>query len=357
MRYELALREPADTGPYLVFPSQLSRDWEDAPDPTGKALIIGFEGAIHNVYATLVVRLANSVVFERREMWRNAVTFHSNACGGRCGLYMRHFAEAQAEMILFFDDLTTPTTRNVLEAFVQAHLDERALDGSVKLRRMVVCAYCGEPIPDRTERVRRERGLNWETCAACDEQMSLVAAESKEDQEREALVAQMRREADSGRDRATAAAVIAGKRQAGDYDVFLCHNSRDKEPVRAIAAQLIDRGILPWFDEREVKPGVRWQPELEKHLKRCRSAAVFLGARGKGPWQDVEVEVLLNRYAKSKKKPPIIPVILPGRKAKNPGLPDLLQLYQKVDFRIDDPDPIQMLIWGTTGEREGGGPF
>ena len=35
------------------------------------------------------------------------------------------------------------------------------------------------------------------------------------------------------------------------YDVFLCHNSVDKEPVRGIAERLTDEyGISCWFDVR-----------------------------------------------------------------------------------------------------------
>ena len=36
VRHDLALREKADGGRYLVFPSQCNRDYEDAPEPKGK---------------------------------------------------------------------------------------------------------------------------------------------------------------------------------------------------------------------------------------------------------------------------------------------------------------------------------
>ena len=63
--HEIALREEPEEGALLVFPSQFTRDWEEAPDPPGKAVVFTFEGPLLNVYATLAVRLAHSRVFSR----------------------------------------------------------------------------------------------------------------------------------------------------------------------------------------------------------------------------------------------------------------------------------------------------
>src|ERR1022692_252940 len=84
--------------------------------------------------------------------------------------------------------------------------------------------------------------------------------------------------------------VAERERGTGDYDVFLCYNSRDREHVLAIAKRLKERGILPWLDIWEIRPGTRWQKELQKNLKFVKSAAVFIGARGAGPWQELEAE-------------------------------------------------------------------
>lgn len=46
---------------------------------------------------------------------------------------------------------------------------------------------------------------------------------------------------------------------------------------------MLERNIVPWFDERELRPGTVWQRELEAQLQRARSVAVILGASGIGP--------------------------------------------------------------------------
>jgi len=49
LRHEIVLREQADEGTYLVFPSQSTRENPDLPDPEGKAVIFDFEGPVQNI--------------------------------------------------------------------------------------------------------------------------------------------------------------------------------------------------------------------------------------------------------------------------------------------------------------------
>jgi len=124
------------------------------------------------------------------------------------------------------------------------------------------------------------------------------------------------------------------KIKAGDFDVFLCHNSEDKAAVKRIGELLKERGILPWLDEWELRPGVRWQRALEEEIKNVKSAAVFVGKSGLGPWQDVEQEAFVRQFVK--RGCPVIPVIL-RRCGKEPELPLFLEAFMWVDFRKKKP--------------------
>ncbi|MGH7334658.1 MAG: TIR domain-containing protein [Candidatus Rokuibacteriota bacterium] len=141
------------------------------------------------------------------------------------------------------------------------------------------------------------------------------------------------------------------KRAAGAFDVFLCHNGADKPAVKTIAHRLQDRGILPWLDEWELPPGQPWQPLLEQHIASIRSAAVFVGGAGVGPWQEQELNAFLREFVA--RKSPVIPVLLPNA-AATPTLPVFLRAMTWVDFRVADPDPFERLIWGITGQRPEG---
>ena len=48
------------------------------------------------------------------------------------------------------------------------------------------------------------------------------------------------------------------------FDVFLCHNSKDKPEVIEIAHELTRQGIKPWLDKWELRPGLAWQSLLKE---------------------------------------------------------------------------------------------
>ncbi|HEU4593616.1 MAG TPA: toll/interleukin-1 receptor domain-containing protein, partial [Pyrinomonadaceae bacterium] len=137
------------------------------------------------------------------------------------------------------------------------------------------------------------------------------------------------------------------KTAPASFDVFLCHNSSDKPIVKQIGEQLIKHGIQPWLDEWNLIPGRPWQRALEEQINNIKSVAVFVGDSGLGPWTSMELEAFLREFVK--RGCPVIPVILPNVK-KTPELPVFLNAMHWVDFRLNDPDPLDQLIWGITGE-------
>jgi hypothetical protein len=141
--------------------------------------------------------------------------------------------------------------------------------------------------------------------------------------------------------------LIKGENLIEIFDVFLCHNSLDKEIVKQIGEQLKKRGLNPWLDEWNLIPGRPWQRSLEEQIQTVKSAAVFVGRNGLGPWTDMEVEAFLREFMK--RKCPIIPVILPNVE-ETPELPIFLQRMHWVDFRKQDPDPLEQLIRGITSK-------
>jgi hypothetical protein len=133
-----------------------------------------------------------------------------------------------------------------------------------------------------------------------------------------------------------------------EFDVFLCHNSEDKAAVKKIGELLKAKGLNPWLDIEQLRPGSPWQTVLEEQIKHIKSVAVFLGNDGIGPWQDMEQQAFIREF--KKRKCPIIPVILPEC-SEDQELPIFLSLMHFVNFRKIEPDPLQQLIWGITGKK------
>ncbi|NMF64407.1 transcriptional regulator [Brasilonema octagenarum UFV-E1] len=135
------------------------------------------------------------------------------------------------------------------------------------------------------------------------------------------------------------------------FDVFLCHNSEDKDAVIKIAEQLEENKIKPWLDIWELQPGFPWQRELEKQIDHIKSAAVFVGKSGIGPWQKNEIEAFLSEF--NARQCPVIPVLLPDA-PQEPSLARFLKGMTWVDFREQTRvyiPPMDRLIWGITGRK------
>ena len=137
-------------------------------------------------------------------------------------------------------------------------------------------------------------------------------------------------------------------KQDQTFDVFLCHNSEDKNAVRKLNTNLKQKTIKTWFDEEQLPPGRLWQELLEKQIGQIKTAAVIVGKSGIGPWQHMEIRAFLQEFVR--RSCPVIPVILSDC-GKVPPLPLFLSQLTWVDFRKTKPAPFQMLLWGITGEK------
>lgn len=138
-----------------------------------------------------------------------------------------------------------------------------------------------------------------------------------------------------------------GKRDE-EFDVFLCHNSQEKDAIRDMNLRLKAHGIRTWFDEEQLPPGRLWQDLLEEQITIIKTAAVFVGESGIGPWQQIEMRSFLGEFVR--RRCPVIPVILPDCR-EVPKLPLFLSQLTWVDFRKPKPDPLKHLLWGITGEK------
>jgi eukaryotic-like serine/threonine-protein kinase len=142
--------------------------------------------------------------------------------------------------------------------------------------------------------------------------------------------------------------VNAQDSKAEIFDVFMCHNSEDKRAVREIARKLSEEHIKPWLDEADIRSGSFWHTAIGQQIETVKSAAVFVGESGVGPWQHREIIALLDQF--DKRECPVIPVIL-ASVSSSLFLPWSLAGLHCVDFRAADSHPLKRLIWGITGQK------
>jgi GUN4-like/TIR domain len=114
------------------------------------------------------------------------------------------------------------------------------------------------------------------------------------------------------------------------FDVFLCHNSKDKAAVIQIALQLQNQGICPWLDDQSIGGSSGWRVAIEAILKQVPAAIVFIGKHGLGPFQNYEIDSILILHRR--RNLAVIPVILPDA-GEQPDIPLFLESFSWVDFR------------------------
>src|SRR5262249_12426887 len=138
----------------------------------------------------------------------------------------------KAELTLFFDEHASQETCFQFEDYVRRHLERKALAENVQFRRIHRCGGCGDwTVPDHVVRRRKERGLNWCKCPACDERIDLRDPVEQFRRTSKSQVSEMDRAADVQRARATAQSTVQGKQETNDFDVFLCYNPVDRAAV------------------------------------------------------------------------------------------------------------------------------
>jgi GTPase SAR1 family protein len=345
-RHEIVLREETEDGVQLIFPAEFRRDLPDLAAPLGNVLQFAFEGPVDNVYATLIVRLTRSDRFTRRGSWKSAAQFHADS-GGMCTLQLVRLGEGRGALHLSYSEDVAEVVRFQFERFVMAHLERRTIPGTVRRTRQYRCPSCNSSFTAEQIEAARRLGRTDLVCPADEMRVPLEALVWAPSGTQDAVTREMDSSADAARNVAAASSIILGKQETTDFDVFLCHNAVDKPAVRWTAQRLRENGILPWLDEAELPPGRPWQEELERQITRIRTAAVFVGPSGIGPWQSQEMRAFLSEFAK--RGCPVIPVMLPG--ATPPELPVFLRSMTWVDLSAQDVAGIERLIWGITGRR------
>ncbi|MGD0699795.1 MAG: TIR domain-containing protein [Trebonia sp.] len=345
---ELVLREPTKDGVQLVFPSAYRRDLPTSEIPNGGGVVFRFEGPIENIYATLIVRLTRSDRFRRVDTWQSAARFA--AAEGTCTVALRFEVEGEAELLIGYDRVPDDT-RKQFERFVHTHLERWATPGTITRERQYSCPDCGVAFTSEMVHEVNRRGRLSILCPVCEKRVPL--RDDYEANGTDQSTAQMDASADAGREieAATAVlrgktAVLRGKENVAEYDVFLSYHSPDRGAVRSLARQLRNRGLRPWMDERQLRPGAPWQPELEEIIARVPAAAVVIGAQ-RGSWQMREIYAFIQQSVD--RNCAIVPVLLPDANTAN--LPIFLQALTWVNLAVPEPDPIDQLVWGVTGQQ------
>jgi hypothetical protein len=102
--------------------------------------------------------------------------------------------------------------------------------------------------------------------------------------------------------------------------------------------------MVVWFDAWCVDPGADAAEQLEAGLSDSAACAVFCGAKGRGPWQQPEVQAAKRKQIKIPEFR-VIPILLPGGVRRDDGQVDFLDNNAWIDLRagLDDREGLYYL--------------
>ncbi len=123
--------------------------------------------------------------------------------------------------------------------------------------------------------------------------------------------------------------------QKQSYDVFLSHNTKDKDQVLIVASYLESQGLSLWIDRNNLRGGNCLPKEITTAIYNSRVAAVFIGKHGLGTWQQDELGTIETRRTKGHLD--LIPILLPDV-YELPDEPDYYSLEKLlyISFSSDD---------------------
>lgn len=112
------------------------------------------------------------------------------------------------------------------------------------------------------------------------------------------------------------------------YDVFVSYSRLDWRHAADIDAVLSAKGLKPFFDRRNLAPGLPWVRALEHAIGAANAVVVLIGPHGFGNTQQYERELAIFRQSRDPNFP-VVPVLLPD--TRDPPF-TFLQVITWIDF-------------------------
>lgn len=167
----LCVREHSERGTLLVFPAYFKRERPELDGHPAVFITYQFQGALDEIYATLVVRLHYTPVFEKDRLWKFAADFNTQA-GRRLGIKMNRRGEGAADLLVYLDPQIPDDTKVTFIRYVHDHL--RAKTSAIVRLRSYVCPHCFTPVENRKTALERlSRGLKDIVCVNCEQRVLL----------------------------------------------------------------------------------------------------------------------------------------------------------------------------------------
>jgi small GTP-binding protein len=130
-------------GDKLVFPSHCGRDRPTVLEHPSVFVSYAVKGFLDDIYATLVVKLADSESFQLKELWRDAADFVTLAGAHQMGIKLTRDSGSDGNISVYFGKGVTEQEQVIFANYIHAHL-AGTCEQVIRLRHYV-CPKCHSP--------------------------------------------------------------------------------------------------------------------------------------------------------------------------------------------------------------------
>ena len=161
-------------GDKLVFPSHCGRERPVVVEHPAVFVSYAVQGYLDDIYATLVVKLADSESFKLKELWREAADFATLAGAHHMGIKLTRAAASHGDLSVYFAPGVTKQEQVIFANYIHAHLQ----GGSEQVLRLryYVCPHCHAPKGNPQvlmQKLLAKKTKSTVVCDSCDESFGL----------------------------------------------------------------------------------------------------------------------------------------------------------------------------------------
>ncbi len=177
LEHNVSFREtdPLNGRAYLVFPELINLKkpliTDDAPTEDDVAYTVN--GAVENVYASLVVLMGYTQTFTRTNQWRDHARYEVGT-GHVCGFRLEAERDGELDFVLYFGTNTPAPVRTLFQSLFENFLVRHNL--TVRRYEPVVCPK-GHTLNRAVVRQKMSSGVEFVFCSDCGEKITLPKAD------------------------------------------------------------------------------------------------------------------------------------------------------------------------------------
>ncbi len=130
-------------GDKLVFPSHCGRERPTLEKHPSVFVSYAVTGYLDDIYATLVVKLADSESFKLKDLWREAADFETLDGAHHMGIKLTREAAGSGDISIYFAPGVTKQEQVIFANYIHAHLQNHS--EKAERLRYYICPHCGTP--------------------------------------------------------------------------------------------------------------------------------------------------------------------------------------------------------------------